>query len=73
MGGFSPFHLLILLVVLGVLVAVPVAIAIVVVMVARQRADGANLVVCPDCRGRVSRLAPTCPHCGRPLAPHGGA
>ena len=58
--------------VLGLLVAVPVGIAIVVVALVRQRPSGPNLVLCPDCHGRVSRLAPTCPHCGRPLWPTGG-
>ena len=26
------------------------------------------LLTCPDCRGKVSDLAPACPHCGRPMA-----
>lgn len=28
-----------------------------------------KLTHCPDCGRHVSRLAATCPHCGRPLAP----
>jgi len=28
-----------------------------------------RLTHCPDCGGHVSRLAKTCPHCGRPLGP----
>ncbi len=32
----------------------------------RSRRDG-PLVPCPDCGHGVSRLASTCPHCGRPL------
>jgi len=28
-----------------------------------------SLTHCPDCGGHVSRRAPTCPHCGRPLTP----
>lgn len=23
---------------------------------------------CPDCRAKVSTAAPSCPHCGRPIA-----
>jgi len=72
MGGLSAFHWLILLVLGLFCLAIPVAVVLVVVMLARQRPSGPNLVVCPDCHGRVSRLAPTCPHCGRPLAPEGG-
>ncbi|NJB67494.1 hypothetical protein GGQ74_001134 [Desulfobaculum xiamenense] len=26
------------------------------------------LIQCPDCNHKVSDTAPTCPHCGRPLA-----
>ena len=26
-----------------------------------------GLLECPDCNGRVSDIAPTCPHCGRPF------
>lgn len=25
------------------------------------------LLTCPDCQGKVSDAAPTCPHCGRPM------
>lgn len=34
-------------------------------------ADECNprLTHCPDCGRHVSRLAPSCPHCGRPLTP----
>ena len=31
--------------------------------------DNPKLTHCPDCGGHVSRLAATCPHCGRPLTP----
>jgi hypothetical protein len=29
--------------------------------------DNPKLIHCPDCGGHVSRLANSCPHCGRPL------
>ena len=37
-----------------------------------------GLTSCPDCEGKVSVIAPTCPHCGRPFEqnvkpPEGGA
>ncbi|MBV1709374.1 MAG: hypothetical protein KMY54_05915 [Erysipelothrix sp.] len=28
-----------------------------------------KLTTCPDCAREVSKLAVTCPHCGRPLQP----
>ena len=28
-----------------------------------------KLTTCPDCAREVSKLAITCPHCGRPLQP----
>ena len=28
-----------------------------------------NLTPCPDCNHMVSRIAPTCPNCGRPFPP----
>jgi tetratricopeptide (TPR) repeat protein len=28
--------------------------------------DNPALISCPDCGGKVSKLAATCPHCGRP-------
>src|SRR5438093_971465 len=27
-----------------------------------------GVIPCPDCGGKVSELAPACPHCGRPFA-----
>lgn len=27
----------------------------------------ANLISCPDCKNEVSRLAASCPKCGRPI------
>jgi predicted amidophosphoribosyltransferase len=26
------------------------------------------LIDCPDCQSQISKHAPTCPHCGRPMA-----
>ncbi len=65
MGALGPLHWLIILAVL----AVPVVIALLVVMLAspRPKAPGPNLMPCPDCYQPVSRLAVSCPHCGRPL------
>ena len=33
----------------------------------RQQGDGPRTGLCPDCKEIVSKLAKTCPHCGRPL------
>ena len=33
-----------------------------------NRDHSTRLTNCPDCRGRVSRRAASCPHCGAPLA-----
>lgn len=32
-----------------------------------KTAERARLARCPECRGAVSKIAPACPHCGRPL------
>ncbi len=34
-----------------------------------QYANNPNLFPCPDCGRYVSRLAPSCPQCGRALTP----
>jgi len=52
-----------------------VAVVIVVFALAQSKrvgenpAQNPNLVPCPDCGRFVSRLAPNCPQCGRPLTP----
>ena len=52
-----------------------VAVAIVLFALAQSKragqsgAQNANLAPCPDCGRLVSRLAPNCPQCGRPLTP----
>lgn len=69
--GIGPAELIIVLVI-GIVMVVPVVIAAVVIFTAfsrnRQRQTGnADLAPCPDCGRMVSRLAPACPGCGRPL------
>lgn len=32
-----------------------------------NKGSGSKTGICPDCKGVVSKLAQTCPHCGRPL------
>jgi hypothetical protein len=60
--GIGPTELIILSV---------VAIAVVVFLLTRSNSgaetNNPNLIPCPDCRRMVSRLAPACPGCGRPL------
>jgi predicted amidophosphoribosyltransferase len=65
----SPMHWLMLLLICITLLAIPAAAIIVVVIAIRRSAgpSGRNLVPCPDCGNKVSRLAKTCPRCGRPL------
>ena len=50
-------------------------IVLLVVLLSAKKSPGAtpnpNLYPCPDCGRHVSRLATTCPQCGRPLAPEG--
>jgi hypothetical protein len=66
MGGFSPFHLLILAMLCFVFFVIPVAaVALAVWIVTRK--TGSNVDPCPDCGRTVSRMANACPHCGRPL------
>ncbi len=66
--GFHEF--LVALIVLGML-ALPAAI-VVTVLLRMQRSQreeilrDPNLVTCPDCGGTISKVAPSCPHCGRP-------
>ena len=48
--------------------AARVARAVRALLAARRQATA--LISCPDCRKRVSDLAPACPNCGRPIAGH---
>jgi hypothetical protein len=69
LGLESPLHWLILLLIGLFFLAVP-ATVVVVVLMAMKRNTGRpsrNLVLCPDCGNKVSRLAKSCPHCGRPF------
>ncbi len=69
MGAMSLFHWLIVLIVLFVPLAVLIAVVVLIVVLFRPQRRSPNLVWCPDCRGMVSRSAPSCPHCGKPLTP----
>jgi predicted amidophosphoribosyltransferase len=69
MGTFGPIHWLIVLVVFGGCLAAPMAAVVLAMILLRNGPSSPNLVPCPDCRRRVSRLAAACPHCGRPLSP----
>jgi hypothetical protein len=58
------------LIVLFVLAGAAVGIVLLVMLVARGSAPlsmNPNLTPCPDCGRGISKLAQTCPHCGRPL------
>jgi predicted amidophosphoribosyltransferase len=69
MGTLSVLHWLIIAVIcLGPLI-LAAAVAVVVIWSVRSArpTKGPNVDACPDCGGMVSRLAKTCPHCGRPL------
>lgn len=62
------FELLIVLGILGLLVG---GVVVVVIVTTSKRQGGSanpNLFPCPDCGRYVSRLAASCPNCGRPLA-----
>ncbi len=56
---------------LGILsVAILVAILLLLSRKARSNlAQNPNLMPCADCGRYVSRVAPNCPQCGRPLTP----
>jgi hypothetical protein len=65
----GPMEIVLGLLCLGSLVAMVV---LVVVLATSQKGRGGaaanpNLYPCPDCGRFVSRQAPSCPHCGRPL------
>jgi hypothetical protein len=64
-----------LLIVLGILGLLAGGVVVVVVVLATSKRPGGsanpNLFPCPDCGRYVSRLAASCPNCGRPLASKG--
>jgi hypothetical protein len=72
MVGIGWIELLIVLGILGLLAGVVV---VVVLVLATSKHPGGsanpNLFPCPDCGRYVSRLAASCPNCGRPLASKG--
>lgn len=75
MFGIGIQELLVLLFILGLLTLPVVVLVVVVLSVQRSQssrvANNPNLLRCPDCGGMVSRQAPACPHCGRPMSPAG--
>ena len=71
---FAPGPLELLLIGLACVVPVVAVVAIVIVLAASKKsgpssADNPNLYPCPDCGRMVSRQAPACPQCGKPLVP----
>jgi hypothetical protein len=68
--SIGPMELLIVLVGL----ACPAVVVAAVLLAAKggRGQPNPNLVPCPDCNRLVSRVAPACPHCGRPLPPAAG-
>ena len=72
MMGIGLIELLIVLGILGLLVG---GVVVVIVVLASSKRQGGsanpNLFPCPDCGRYVSRLAASCPNCGRPLASKG--
>ena len=66
--ALAPFYRIMVLGALVLYGAVPAVIAVVTWrLLDRCRKLPPNLIRCPDCDQGVSRLAETCPHCGRPL------
>ena len=69
----GPIELIIIaVVVLGIVGVILAAVMIPLVVSKKNRSDVAtnpNLFPCPDCGHWVSRQAPSCPQCGRALAP----
>jgi len=73
MIGFGVFELLMILGVLCLLVLGVVIVVVVVLTTSKRRSISANpnLFPCPDCGRHVSRLAKSCPNCGRPFLSEG--
>lgn len=73
MVGIGWLELLIVLGILGLLVGGVVVVIVVVLTTSKRKGGSANpnLFPCPDCGGHVSRLAKSCPNCGRPFACEG--
>jgi len=62
----GPFELIIILFILALPVAIGIGVFVLVRMTSSSRRGG-NLIPCPDCGQMVSRLAVSCPRCGRPF------
>ena len=71
MGAVGLLHWLILGGICLGAIGVVIAVALLAMWAARSATPkgGPNLAPCPDCGQMVSRLAKTCPRCGRPLQP----
>jgi predicted amidophosphoribosyltransferase len=64
MFGIGHWEMLIL----GMLCILPAIAMFALILYAYSRVYGnPNLMACPDCRRMISRLAPFCPKCGRPM------
>ena len=68
-GVPGPMEIIIILAVVGVIVGI----VLVAVRAGSRSGPGPtynpNLYPCPDCGRMVSRQAPNCPKCGKPLLP----
>lgn len=77
MFGVGPFEFVILAVIAVLFLILPAAVIVAIVVWAvktnsggkKSRSASPNLTSCPDCHHCVSVHAPSCPKCGRPLAP----
>ncbi len=65
MPGFA--EMIIICVILAGMVAAGVIFLVGLRRTGQHVAGNPNLTPCPDCGQRVSRRAPNCPKCGRPL------
>lgn len=68
----APASGLLILLLVGLLAAI-VAAVVVILVVSRKKnpPSNPNLIPCPDSGRHVSRLAKSCPQCGRPLSREG--
>ncbi len=55
------------MIIIGVVLAVGAVFLVGLRRTGQHMAGNPNLIPCPDCGQHVSRRAPNCPKCGRPL------